>query len=388
MKKSVCVITGTRAEFGLLLPLLKKLNTSDFFILQLVVTGSHLLDSFGNTQDDIVASGIPIYAKIPIPMDGDTKYDMAMCVGATVQKFAEYFEKNKPDILVVLGDRYEIFAACSAAALMGIRIAHIHGGETTEGAVDEFLRHSISKMSFFHFTACEEYRRRVIQLGESPDRVFNVGALGVENVMNFPIMSLNELSDDLDFNLNCDYAVVTFHPVTLESGTSEDQLREMIKAMDSFEDMKYVITKANADAGGRKINEVWDIEARKHPNWKVVYSLGVKRYLGVLKGAKMMLGNSSSGILEAPAVHIPTVNIGDRQKGRMMADSIICCEPTTKGIKRAMEMALSTDFTEAVSKVGCPFGDGDTSNRIIRILENSLQNDHTNIKKKFYDIDF
>lgn len=387
MMKKICVVTGTRAEFGLLTPVIKKIHLDDELELQLVVTGSHLIPELGNTQSEIEAAGLPIYAKIPISMGNDSNADMAVSTGEAMAAFANYFKNHRPDMLVVLGDRFEIFAASTAAALQNIPIAHIHGGETTEGAVDEFLRHSITKMSHLHFTACKEYQKRVIQLGESPDRVHNVGALGVENVMNLPQMSMEELSDSLSFDLfDKDYSVVTFHSVTQEEGSSEQGVRELIEAMNAFPEMNYIITKANADAGGRMINQIWEKEAEKHSNWIVVASLGAKRYLSALKGAKMMLGNSSSGILEAPAVKIPTVNIGNRQKGRMMAESIINCETTKAAIKDAMEKALNDKFRKKIQAMEAPFGGGDTSGKIIHILKQWLNEQHKSITKSFYDV--
>lgn len=388
MKNSVCVVTGTRAEFGLLLPLISKLNNDEMIDLQLVVTGSHLSSAFGNTQTEIKASCLPIYARIPINMERDSKADMAVSTGEAISSFAKYFKDNRPDLLVVLGDRFEIFAATTAAALQGIPVAHIHGGETTVGAVDEFLRHSITKMSYLHFTACAEYRRRVIQLGESPNRVFNVGALGVENIVNLPTMTIEELSDSLGFDLSRDYSIVTFHPVTQEENTSELQLRQLINAIDQFPKMKYIITKANADAGGRIINNIWDEKAKLHSNWVVVASLGARRYLSALKYSQMMIGNSSSGILEAPTMHVPTINIGDRQKGRMMADSVICCEPITDEIISAMIKALSSEFKKFVEKTISPFDNGDTSVKILYEIKRFLTSNKSDTKKAFYNIKF
>lgn len=387
MMKKICVVTGTRAEFGLLSPVIEKIHLDEDLELQLVVTGSHLIPELGNTQTEIENAGFPIYARIPIPIGNDTNADMAASTGVAMTAFAHYFKDNSPDLVIILGDRFEIFAVAAAAALQNIPIAHIHGGETTEGAVDEFLRHSVTKMSYLHFTACEEYRNRVIQLGESPERVYNVGALGVENVMNLPEMSMKDLSESLDFDLfDKEYSVVTLHSVTQEEGSSEKSLRELIKAMDEFPGMNYIITKANADAGGRLINQIWEEEAKQHKNWLVVASLGAKRYLTALKGSKMMIGNSSSGILEAPALAIPTINIGNRQKGRMMAESIINCEPNKTSICEAMEKALSRAFKEEISSMKAPFGDGNTSEKIMKIIKQWLKEDHTTIAKSFYDI--
>lgn len=389
MKYKVCVVTGTRAEFGLLLPLLQRIRESEHLELRLVVTGSHLSQQFGNTQDEIVKAGFSDFDKVPIDLDGDTNIAMALSTGDAITKFAKYYRDNTPNIVVVLGDRYEIFAAATAAATQNVPIAHIHGGETTEGAMDEFFRHSVTKMSYLHFASCEQYRKRIIQLGESPDRVFNAGALGVENVMCQKLLSLQEVFAGIVFDLvDKKYAVVTFHPVTMENVTVDEQMWNLIAAMNSFSDLKYVITKSNADAGGRKINDIWDKEGKKHNNWCVVNSLGMKKYLSVLKGAEFMLGNSSSGILEAPAIHVPTVNIGDRQRGRLQAESIINCEPKKDAIVAAMKKAMSPEFRKIAANVKNPFGDGHISEKIVAVLQDFLVNKKIDLKKKFYDIDF
>lgn len=385
MKYQVCVVTGTRAEFGLLHPLLNRICAEEQMELRLVVTGTHLLPEFGNTQNEILASGIPIHKRIQIDMQLDSASAMAATTGSALSAFAAYFEEYRPDLLVVLGDRYEIFAAAAAAALQNIAIAHIHGGETTEGAVDEFLRHSITKMSYLHFTACEEYRRRVIQLGESPERVYNVGALGVENVMSLPEMSLEDLSENLNIDLSTPYSIVTFHPVTQEEECTEDYVRMLIAAMDCFPEMKYIITKANADAGGRLINAIWDEEAKKHSNWVVVASLGAKRYLTALKNAKMMIGNSSSGILEAPALKVPTVNIGIRQKGRLLSQSVISCNQDTESIVDAIKYALDESFLHSLKNMQSPFGEGDASAKIMAECMRFLREKPSTVKS-FYDL--
>jgi len=387
MKYNVCIVTGTRAEYGLLQPLIKKLNDDDALNLQLVVTGSHLCADFGNTQTEIEASGIPIKAKIYISLVGDTKVDMIKAIAEAMSSFANYFSANRPDLLVVLGDRYEIFAASTAAAMLGIPIAHIHGGETTEGAVDEFLRHSISKMSTIHFTACEQYKKRVIQLGESPERVFNVGALGVENIMNLPEIPIRKLSDYLKMNIDGrPYGLVIFHPVTQEQGTGEKQVKELIKALDVFIDMNFIIIKSNADAGGRLINHIWEEEAKKHNNWVLVSSMQSQYYLTALKHAAVMIGNSSSGIIEAPSLHTPSVNIGDRQKGRLMADSIICCEPCSEKIIMAIKKAMTPEFMKIAIETENPYGSGNTSGKILNLIKEFLLCNKIDTKKKFYDV--
>lgn len=390
MKATVCVITGSRAEFGLLQPLLNRLSKEKRISLKLVVTGSHLSKAFGSTREEIEASGLSVDQEIPIPLAGDSKADMVQATSAAMSAFGAYFHDHRPDCVVLLGDRYEIFAACTAAAMLGIPIAHLYGGETTEGAVDEFLRHSITKMSTLHFTACELYRKRCIQLGEAPERVFNVGALGVENFLHLPPMTLEELQESLHFPLEgTSFCVVTFHPVTLESPESaREQLRELIAAMDTFPDLRYIVTLANADAGGREINRIWQEAGERRKNWLVIPSLGARRYLSALRYGKMILGNSSSGIVEGPAAHIPTVNIGDRQKGRLMAPTIINCPPICREITAAMQQALSPEQQQLSRTAPCPFGDGTTSEAIMAELMRFLQVPQQSTKKTFYDIPF
>lgn len=389
MKHSICVVTGTRADYGLLRPLLLQLQTVPMVELRLVATGSHLSYAFGNTMGEIQADGLPIHAKIQLPIEGDQQQDIAHATGVAISAFSSYFFKNRPELLVVLGDRYEIFAAAFSAALLGIPIAHISGGDSTEGAIDEFLRHSITKMSLLHFTGCEDSRHRVIQLGESPERVFNVGELGIENAATLPKLTPEELGADLGFPLaEYPYAIVTFHPVTMENSSGETQVRALIEAMNAVSDMNYIITLANADAGGRAINQIWKEEKSHHPNWLVTPSLGVKRYISALCHARLVLGNSSSGIVEAPFFHTPTVNIGDRQKGRIMAGSVLCCQPTPNDIECAIRRAMQREFRAIAEKAVSPFGDGHTTQKILPVLLAFLEFPNKNIKKSFYNISF
>lgn len=389
MKHRVCTVTGSRAEFGLLAPLIGKIESDEKIEHRLVVTGSHLSDAFGSTVNEIEESGIPIHAKIELPIKGDGKCDTAKATGTAISLFAEYFDKNRPALVIVLGDRFEIFAAATAAAILGIPIAHLYGGETTEGAIDEFFRHSITKMSVLHFVSCETYRRRVIQLGEAPERVFNVGALGIENIFNLPMMTVEELGQSLNSDLtSCRFCVVTFHSVTLEEGTEEEQIRELIAALNEFPEMKFIITKANADAGGRIINRIWTSETPKHSNWVLVSSLGSKRYLSALKNAEMMIGNSSSGIIEGPSAHIPTINIGNRQKARVRADSIIDCKPVKEEIAAAMKKAMTAEFKAIARNTASPFGDGNVSSKIYSAITDYLKTGSRGIEKSFYDIEF
>ena len=388
MKHTVCAVTGSRAEFGILLPLLRRLNDHPDIALRLAVTGSHLSAAYGHTLDEIERTGLPVHAKLPLPLgEGDSKADMVKAAGAAMSAFADYFSAHRPELVLVLGDRYEIFAASAAAAMLGIPIAHLHGGETTEGAVDEFLRHSITKMSYLHFVSCEPYRRRVIQLGEAPERVFNVGALSIENVLHTPLLSPEELDAALGFSLqDTPYAVVTLHPVTMEEHTAAEQFSELTAAMDAFPELNFLITKANADASGMEINALWEQAASSRPRWHVTASLGMRRYLSALRGAEMMLGNSSSGVTEAPAMHIPTVNIGDRQKGRIRAESVIDCPPRREAVRAAMARAMTPEFKALAARAASPFGDGHTSERIMTELLRFLLSAPHDLKKTFYDL--
>lgn len=387
-KYRICVITGTRAEYGLLRRCLFLLQNHPNVDMMLVVTGTHLIETFGNTQQEIRDDGFS-YVSIPIPMEDDSKAGMAISAGVAMQRFAELFQEDRPDLILILGDRFEIFSAASAAHLMGIPIAHISGGDVTEGAIDDAVRHSITKMSTLHFPGCEQSAKRIIQMGEQPDMVFNVGDPGVENCLCMKKMPRKELAENLGFSqIMGDYNVVTFHPVTMESDTAEKQVRELICAMDAEDRMAYIVTLSNADAGGRRINEIWRTEEKSHPNWLVISSLGVLRYLSAVQYAKLVIGNSSSGIYEAPALGTPTINIGDRQKGRMMADSVLTVSPEASAICEAMHRAMGPGFREIVRKAHSPFGNGTTSEQIVRIVLKYLDGDHTHMQKSFYDIDF
>lgn len=380
--KKICVITATRAEYGLLKPLVKQLMRTPGVETQLVATGAHLVESLGNTWQEIEKDNIGIYKKIPIQSQGDESYHATLTMANALVQFGKYFQEEKPDLLVVLGDRTEILAFCAAAVNEHIPIAHIHGGELTQGAVDDSIRHAVTKMSYLHFTSTEEYRKRVIQMGEEPGRVYHVGALGVENILNEELLSRELLEGAAGFPASQDYAVVTFHPVTLEPDTAISQVKELFAAMQAKPELFYLITKANADAGGRAINEFMERMSANCPNMKLVASLGVKRYLSAVKYARFVLGNSSSGIIEAPSLGVPTVNIGDRQKGRIMAGSVLCCEPEQKQILAAMEQAMHM----AGGRWENPYGDGCTSKKIVNVLKGWLEEGRIDLKKKFYDI--
>lgn len=388
MRKKLTVVTATRAEYGLLKPIILALGEAEQFSVEVVVTGAHLSPEFGLTYREIENDGIPIRKKIEILLSSDTPVSISKSMGLAIISFAEYFEESRPDALIVLGDRYETLAVCCAAMNARIPIIHLYGGETTEGAIDEAVRHSISKMSYLHFTSTEPYRKRVIQLGEHPDRVFTVGGIGIENALKMPLMTKKELEDSIRFTLDEPYAVVTFHPVTLEEGQAEKQFQEILQAFDRQKKFKFIFTKANADANGRIINQMIDDYVVSRPNTIAFESLGALRYLSALKYADMVLGNSSSGLVEVPSFHIPTINIGDRQKGRLQAESVINCNPVEKEVLKAMELASSKEFREKIADVKNPYGDGNTSGKIVEILKDKLADTDIDLKKKFYDISF
>jgi len=379
----VCVVTGSRAEFGQLLPLLRALDSDDFFAMDLVVTGSHLSTS---SIDEIEASGLTVSARIPIKgIVDNSRHGIALQISELIVSFADYFEKKRPDLFIAIGDRYEMFAAGVAASTLLIPICHICGGSTTSGAIDEVYRHSLTKMSSLHFTTCDVYRNRVIQLGENPSTVYNVGSLAIENCLKVDLVGKKELLGQLGMDTSRPYCVVTFHPVTLEKDSSEWELMELIEAFDSHPQYQYLITLSNVDSGGDEINEVWKREGSKRENFFVVSSLGMKRYLSALKYADMMIGNSSSGTTEGPAMKIPVIDIGDRQKGRVFSDCLIHCEPQRDDIKKAMDKAATTEFRKISQKVVNPFGDGTTSTRMVQILK-EVADEGLSVKKDFYDI--
>lgn len=378
--KKVAVVTATRAEYGILRPLIFRLKEEQEICLQVIVTGTHLSEKYGNTQVEIEKDGINIFRKIPILEEGNTAYDISCTMANALRRFALYFKEEQPDLVIVLGDRTELLGICAAAMNERIPIAHLHGGEVTEGAVDDCIRHAITKMSYLHFPATEEYRKRIIQLGEEPERVFNVGALGVENILHTPLLSYEEICKQAGIPKDRDYVVMTFHPVTLEKATARAQTEELLKAIEQQKDWFYLITMANADVGGDIVNQMLQQFAEKKENIKLVPSLGMVRYLSAVKYSRFVLGNSSSGIIEAPSLGIPTVNIGDRQKGRLMADTVISCEPRCEDIVDAMRLADRTGH-----RVSTIYGDGNTSEKIVTIIKDFLFHEKINLKKTFYD---
>ncbi len=381
--KKVCVVTGTRAEYGLLKPLIEKINNDAEMKLQLAVTGMHLSPEFGLTYKEIEQDGFEITERCEMLLSSDTPNGIAKSVGLGTIGFADIFTKIVPDMTVILGDRYEAFAA---AMIHRIPIAHIHGGELTLGAVDDAIRHSITKMSTLHFTSTEEYRKRVIQLGEEPDRVFCVGALGVENIKTQQLMSREELSQSIDFPLDLPYVLVTFHPVTLENATACKQFDNLLTSLDGVREYRILFTKANADTDGRIINEKIDSYVKNNKGRAVAYtSLGMKRYLSALQYSEMVIGNSSSGILEAPSFKIPTVNIGSRQLGRIRAKSVIDCTNSVEAISDAISKAKALKTKRELENIRNPYEKSNTSENILFEIRRYLLNGKLAVKN-FYDI--
>lgn len=386
--RKVTVLTATRAEYGLLKPLLERLNGDTSIELSIVVTGAHLSPEFGLTYQEIENDGYTIDKKIEILVSADTPSSISKSMGLAMIGFADYFSDEKPNLLVVLGDRYETLAVAISAMNERIPIAHLYGGETTEGAIDESIRHAITKLSYLHFTSTEESRSRVIQLGEQPDRVFSVGAMGIENVLQEKLMNKTELEAAIDFKLDKPYVMVTFHPVTLEDNNTAEQFQALLETCKKHKNLKFIFTKANSDANGRIINQMIDIFVKGNDHAVAFTSLGITRYLSALRYCTLVIGNSSSGLLEAPSFGIPTINIGDRQKGRLQAESVINCEPTKEGIGQAIVLALTEEFKNKAAKTVNPYGDGNTSDKIIATIEDFLLNEKIALKKKFYDCDF
>lgn len=383
--RKICVVTGTRAEYGLLYWVLKELQSDSNIKLQLVVTGMHLSPEFGLTYKEI-QKDFKIDKKVEMLLSSDTPIGISKAMGLAQIGFAEVFDELKPDILLILGDRYEILSVASAAMIARIPIAHIHGGETTEGIIDEAIRHSLTKMSHIHFATTAQYRKRIIQLGEHPSRVFNVGGVGIENINRLKLLDKDEFEKSINFKLNKKNILVTYHPNTLENNTSSTQFNEILQALDELKETNIIFTKSNSDTYGRIINQMIDEYVASHKNSVAFTSLGQLRYLSALKHVDIVLGNSSSGIAEAPSFKISTINIGDRQKGRIMADSIINCDPNKEQILQAIYKVYSDDFQRLLKDVKNPYDNGNTSKKIVEILKNiSLDNI---LKKEFYNLDF
>ncbi|MCS1383979.1 UDP-N-acetylglucosamine 2-epimerase [Lysinibacillus sphaericus] len=384
MKRKICIVTGTRAEYGLLFWLMKRITNDSDLELQIVATGMHLSPEFGLTFEQIEKDGFVINEKVEMLLSSDTTTAITKSIGLGVISFADTFARLEPDVLVVLGDRFEIFAATQAAMIMRIPIAHIHGGELTEGLIDDPIRHSITKMAHLHFTASNEYRNRVIQMGEQPDTVFNVGTLGIEGIKNIECLSKSELSKSVHLDLD-KFFLVTLHPTTLQDSTAEMQIQTVLHTLDDFPQYQIIFTKTNADTDGRIINHYIEEYVKKNPHRACVYeSLGQLRYLSAIKHCELVIGNSSSGLLEVPFFRKPTVNIGLRQRGRLKAESVIDCFFDEDKIKSAINMGLSTNFKEKIKTIPMVYGVGNTSKQIVEILKN--KNLENIIIKRFYDL--
>lgn len=382
---AVAVVTSTRAEWGLLRPFAEALIEVGVEV-RVVVTGTHLADDFGLTIREVESSGLPIDASIPILGDGDGPIFEARTMANALRGFSDYFSRRRPDAVLILGDRYEMLAIAEAAFLFCIPIIHLHGGEKTEGAIDDCLRHCITKLSSLHLVCADEYADRVIQMGEVPESVYNVGAIGVQNAMSLPLMGPDELFSSLGLKKLGEYLLLTYHPVTLGDGGVSDEIRLVLEALENT-GLEVIATRANADAGGVVINEVLESYAQTKSFLHLFSSLGSLRYLSAMKNAIAVVGNSSSGILEAPALRVPTVNIGPRQDGRIRADSVIDCALDVKEIVEAVEKARSASFRGLANRQELPFGNGNVSRPAARIIAQHLREGFP-ASKSFFDIEF
>ncbi|MCS6765353.1 MAG: UDP-N-acetylglucosamine 2-epimerase [Candidatus Protistobacter heckmanni] len=384
MTRKICVVTGSRAEYGLLRRVMLAIAASEELELQVVVTGMHLAPEFGLTFREIEADGLPIHRKVEMLLSSDTPSGVTKSMGLGMIGFGDALEQLRPDLLLVLGDRFEIFSAVAAALIARIPVAHLHGGETTEGAFDEAIRHSITKMSHLHFVAAEEYRRRVVQMGEQPERVYLVGGMGVDNIKHLALMERAALEASLGFSFGKKNLLITFHPVTLEEGSAAHQMEELLAALAQLEDTQLIFTMPNADTDSRVMMQMLEQFSAAHENAHMFVSLGQLRYLSCMQFVDGIVGNSSSGLAEAPSFFKGTVNIGDRQKGRLKAESVIDCLPERVAIGDAIERLYSPSFQSMLATVRNPYGDGGASEKIVAALRSvSLE---ALLKKSFYDL--
>lgn len=382
--KKIAVVTATRAEYGLLLPVIQELRKQENneLIIHLIVTGTHLSQQYGMTIEEISER---VDYKIPISVKSDTELNISENQAEVLVKFTELFVQEKYNAVLLLGDRYETLAIAIAAGNTRTPVFHLCGGDTTEGALDEWIRHSISKISYLHFVTNEVSRRRVIQLGEDPDRVFNYGSTSIDNILTEANMSKTEALASIGLK-DCRYALCTYHPVTLESGSVDKQIEEFVEAIKEYPDLQFIVTKSNADQGGARINELLDRAEKQIDNLHVFTSLGIQRYLSLMKHAEFVLGNSSSGIIETPIFHIPTVNIGDRQRGRLQAKSVINCSSSKEEIHGAIMIAMSDDHKKVCQTVISSYGDGHAAIQISKTTVTTVMKGSIDLKKKFYDL--
>lgn len=385
--KKIAVVTATRAEFGLLMPVVKALRQyeSESFKVELVVTGTHFSDRYGHTIDEIENLNLRIDQRIKISVKSVSADDIAHNQAETLIKFTELFMKQQYNAVIILGDRYEMMAIAIAAGNTHTPIFHLCGGDTTEGAVDEWIRHSITKMSYLHFVTNLKSFNRVLQLGEDPNRVFNYGSTSIDNALNYSYMSEQDVLQSLGVRIGR-YAIGTYHPVTMEEDSVEQQMGDFLSAIKAFPEIDFIVTKSNADQGGAKINDLLDKADKEMKNLHVFSSLGVIRYLSLMKHSQFVLGNSSSGIIETPAFKIPTVNIGDRQRGRLQAGNIINCKTDAESITIAIHRALSEEFRKQCLDTINPYGDGHSAERIAKKIIEVVLYEKIDLKKKFYDI--
>lgn len=370
MKRKIAVFTGTRAEYGLLYWLMKDIQSSDCLELQLIVSGTHLSPEFGETWRQVEQDGFAIDAKVEMLLSSDTTVGVVKSIGLGTIGFADTLDRLKPDVLVVLGDRFEALAIVQSALIMRIPVAHLHGGEITEGAYDDAIRHAITKMAYLHFVAAGPYRDRVIQMGESPTRVFNVGAIGLDHLLRSPRMSLEELSESLGFALHSPFILATYHPVTLLEEDPTKSFLALLEALNQFPEHQIILTYPNADNGGRAIIPHLEAYANAQPQRVLaIPSLGFRRYLSAISLADVVVGNSSSGIIEVPAFGIPTVNIGARQQGRLAADSVLHCMADAEDIESTLRKALTKEFSDMCKQTINPYGTGNAAQSIVDVLE-------------------
>jgi GDP/UDP-N,N'-diacetylbacillosamine 2-epimerase (hydrolysing) len=370
MKRKICIITGTRAEFGLLRLLMQEVQDAPECDLQIVATGMHLSPEYGLTYKEIEQSGFKIDYKVDMQLSSDSATSITKSIGMGTIGFAEAYEHLQPDLVVVLGDRFELIAAVTAALIALIPVAHLHGGETTEGAFDEAIRHSITKMSHLHFVAAPEYARRVIQLGEHPERVFLVGGLGVDVIRQIKLLTREELEESLDFKFGRKNLLVTFHPVTLSGKSSASEMADLLEALDQLQDTHLIFTMPNADTGGQELAAMVKEFVKNRPHTRAFQSLGHVRYLSCMQFVDGVIGNSSSGLAEAPSMGVGTINIGDRQKGRLSTDSIIHCASNFEGIHNALEQLYDPAFKALLSNAVNPYGSGGASHKIAEVIKN------------------
>lgn len=384
MSRKICVATGSRAEYGLLRWVMQGIKDAPELTLQIIATGMHLSPEFDLAYRDIERDGFRIDRKVEMLLSSDTPVGVVKSMGLGMIGFADALHELQPDLMVVLGDRFEMFSAVSAALVARIPVAHLHGGETTEGAFDESIRHSITKMSHLHFVAAEEYRQRVIQLGEQPDRVFLVGGLGIDNINRLKLLDRAELEGALDFKLGPKNLLITFHPVTLENATAADQIAELLAALEGLTGTRLIFTMPNADTDGRVLIQMIERFVAKHSNARAYTSLGQVRYLSCIRHVDGVVGNSSSGLIEAPSFKKGTINIGDRQRGRLKADSVIDCGPDRQSIAMALQRLYSLSFQATLKTVCNPYGEGGASEKIVRVLQDYPL--ESILKKSFHNL--